>query len=101
MYRCGELIGVVELDCEKGAHADYGWISLICLKPEYRRQGFGIQPLGYAITQFQKRGFRSVRLHVSSENTAAVRFYEHYGFEKLSEEAGAGAPLYLMEKKFK
>ena len=49
----------------------------------------------------QKRGFRSVRLHVSSENTAAVRFYERYGFEKLSEEAGAGAPLYLMEKKFK
>ena len=101
VYRCGELIGVVELDCEKGAHADYGWISLICLRQEYRRQGFGIQPLGYAITQFQKRGFRSARLHVSSENTAAVRFYERYGFEKLSEEAGAGAPLYLMEKKFK
>lgn len=101
VYRAGELIGVVELDAHKGAHALYGWISLICLKPEYRRHGYGIQPLGYAITKFQRLGFRSVRLHVSSENTAAVRFYERYGFEKLGEEAGAGAPLYLMEKKFK
>ena len=101
VYRVDELIGVVELDTHKGAHAGYGWISLICLKPEYRRHGYGIQPLGYAITKFQRLGFRSVRLHVSSKNTAAVRFYESYGFEKLNEEAGAGAPLYLMEKKFK
>ena len=87
VYRVDELIGVVELDTHKGAHAGYGWISLICLKPEYRRHGYGIQPLGYAITKFQRLGFRSVRLHVSSENTAAVRFYESYGFEKLNEEA--------------
>lgn len=101
VYRLDELIGILELDCQKGAHASYGWISLICMKDEYRCKGLGIQPLGYAITRFQKLGFKSARLHVSSENEAAVRFYTRCGFEKLGEESGAGAPLYLMEKKFK
>ena len=101
VYMCDELIGIVELDCQKGAHAGYGWISLVCLKPEMRGKGLGIQPLGYAITRFQKLGFRSARLHVSSVNKPALSFYARCGFEKLGEEPGAGAPLYLMDKKFK
>ena len=93
------LIGILELDSEKGRHAGYGWISLICLKEEYRGAGLGIQPLGYAIVRFQRLGMKSIRLHVSSENKHALGFYEHYGFKILSTESGAGAPLYLMEKK--
>ena len=101
VYRAGELIGMLELDLKRGTHAGYGWISLICLKPEWRGKGLGIQPLGYAITRYQALGRRAVRLHVSSENKNAIGFYEHCGFDTLSSEPGAGAPLYLMEKKFK
>lgn len=100
VYRADELIGMLEIDTERGRHAGYGWISLICIKPEWRGQGLGIQPLGYAITRFQMLGRNAVRLHVSSENTAALEFYRHCGFEILGSEPGAGAPLYLMEKKF-
>ena len=77
-----------------------GWISLVYLKEPYRGAGLGIQPLGRAITDYQKLGRRAVRLHVSSDNTHAVGFDEHYGFKIIGKEPGAGAPLYLMEKVF-
>lgn len=100
VYTGDELVGILELDFEKGRKEGYGWISFIYLLPEYRDRGYGIQPLGRAITMFQKLGNKSVRLHVSDLNRHAVGFYEHYGFEILSTGAGAGAPLHLMEKKF-
>lgn len=95
-----ELIGIVETDRRRSAGAGIGWISLVYLKPEYRGMGLGIQPLGRAITDYQKLGRKAVRLHVSSENRHAVGFYEHYGFRIINREPGAGAPLYLMEKRF-
>lgn len=95
-----ELIGVVETDRRRGAGAGIGWISLVYLKQPYRGMGLGIQPLGRAITDYQKLGRRAVRLHVSSENKHAVGFYEHCGFKIIGKEPGAGAPLYLMEKVF-
>lgn len=101
VYRADELIGMLELDMKRGEHAGYGWISLVCLKPEWRGKGLGIQPLGYAITRFQLIGRGSVRLHVSSENETALGFYRKNGFDIIGSEPGAGAPLYLMEKKFR
>ena len=95
-----EFIGVVETDRRRSAGAGIGWISLVYLKEPYRGAGLGIQPLGRAITDYQKLGRRAVRLHVSSENKHAVGFYEHYGFKIIGKEPGAGAPLYLMEKVF-
>lgn len=100
VYAEDELAGMLELNPSKGAHAGYGWISLIYLKEDFRGRGLGVQPLGKAIIYYQGLGRKSVRLHVSSLNRGAVGFYEHMGFEILSTEAGAGAPLYLMEKKF-
>lgn len=96
-----EFVGLVELDPEKGKGAGYGWISLLYLRPDCRGMGLGIQPLGYAIIYYQMQGRRAVRLNVSSENTHAVGFYEHYGFEIIGKEPGSGAPLYLMEKKIR
>lgn len=96
-----ELVGLVELDPEKGKGAGYGWISLLYLRENFRGMGLGIQPLGYAIIYYQMQGRRAVRLNVSSENTHAVGFYEHYGFEIIGKEPGCGAPLYLMEKKIR
>ena len=95
-----QFVGLVETDRRRGAGAGIGWISLVYLREEYRGAGLGVQPLGRAITDYQKLGRRAVRLHVSSENTRAVGFYEHYGFKVIGSEPGAGAPLYLMEKVF-
>ena len=96
-----EFLGLLELDPEKGKAAGYGWISLLYLRGDCRGMGLGVQPLGYAIIYYQMQGRRAVRLNVSSENTHAVGFYEHYGFEIIGKEPGCGAPLYLMEKKIR
>ena len=98
IYRDTELVGILELDAERGKEGNYGWISLICLSEENRGRALGVQPLGYAVLYFRKLGRTALRLHVSEENKNAVRFYTKHGFAVIKTESGAGAPLYLMEK---
>lgn len=91
-------IGLLDMDTARGAHAGYGWISLVYLRPEYRRQGYGIQLLGRAYLHYQGLGRKSVRLNVAEENRAARAFYEKEGFSLLGSDGGAKG-LLLMEKK--
>lgn len=95
----GTLVGIIDLDPRRGRASGYGWISLICLREKYRSKGLGIQLLGRAIVNYQQLGRSAVRLYVSSENSHAIGFYGHYGFERINTVPGCGAPLYLMEKK--
>lgn len=96
----GEFAGIVEMDYARSAAAGIGWISLVYVEPELRGMGLGTQLVGRAITNYEVLGRKSVRLHVSSKNENAIKFYKDLGFEMLGSEPGAGAPLYLMEKKF-
>lgn len=92
--------GLIDLDTARGAHAGYGWISLLYLAPEYRGIGCGIQLLGRAIVHYEALNRRALRLHVAEDNTPALAFYRNYGFEELSyEPGGSGSRLLLMEKK--
>ena len=100
VYCEDELVGMLEMDTEKGADEGYGWISLVYLKESERGKGNGVQPLGKAITHYERLGRTAVRLHVSSLNEHAIGFYEHCGFKRIGTDHGAGAPLYLMEKRF-
>ena len=98
IFNRDEPVGIVELDIRRGAHASYGWVSLFYLKEEYRRRGLGIQLLGRAVMKYQALGRKTLRLHVSDDNTAALKFYKKYGFKVLSIEPGVGSTLYLMER---
>ena len=91
--------GLVDLDTARGAHAGYGWISLLYLKPEYRYRGGGVQLLARAISTYAALGRSALRLHVAEDNTAAAAFYRRWGFELLSAENTGGSRLLLMEKK--
>ena len=99
IYHKDEPVGLVDLDTARGAHAGYGWVSLIYLKPEYRRRGAGVQLLARAMAIYGKLGRRALRLHVAEDNEAALAFYRRWGFEVLSDDSSAGARLLLMEKK--
>lgn len=99
MYYGDEPAGLVDLDTERGAHAGYGWISLLYLKPEFRHMGCGVQLLGRAIFLYTALGRKALRLHVAEENTTAVEFYRKNGFEILSWEDNALGRLLLMERK--
>lgn len=94
-----DTIGLLDLDTRRGAHAGYGWLSLLYLKPEYRRQGYGIQVLGRAFRKYAKLGRTSVRLTVASSNTQAIAFYRREGFRPLHREEGSG--LLLLERKLR
>lgn len=96
MYSGEEPVGLVDMDTERGAKAGYGWISLLYLVPEYRHKGYGIQLLARALAVYSDMGRKALRLTVAEENTAALRFYERYGFAPLSRQAGG---LLLMERK--
>ncbi len=97
-YAGDKPVGLADLDTRRGAHAGYGWITLLYLEPAYRRQGYGIQLLARADRCYQALGRRSLRLHVAEENRAAAAFYRHWGFRQLSEESCGGGKLLLMEK---
>ena len=99
MYNGEELAGLIDLDTQRGAHAGYGWISLLYLTPEYRYQGYGVQLLGRAIAVYSAMGRRALRLHVADKNTSAESFYRRCGFEALSYERRGTGKLILMEKK--
>jgi len=90
-----ESIGLVDMDTRRGRMAGYGWLSLIYLRPEYRRQGYGIQVLARVYRHYQELGRRSLRLNVAESNTAARAFYEKEGFRLLRKE---GDGLLLLEK---
>lgn len=98
-YAFDEDAGLLDLDTRRGAHAGYGWISLLYLKPEYRGKGCGIQLLARAYKKYQSLGRSSIRLQTAEDNTAAMHFYERCGFKKLSYENGPVSRLWLMEKK--
>ena len=93
-----EAVGIVELDTKRGEHAGYGWISLLYLREDYRKRGLGIQLLGRAIMKYQIMGRKTLRLHVSDDNAAALAFYKKFGFKMLSTEPGVGSTLLLVER---
>lgn len=98
LYCKDEPAGLVDLDTARGAHAGYGWISFLYLKPEYRGRGCGVQLIGRAIFLYDRLGRHSLRLHVAEDNKAAVDFYQKNGFQLLSWEDNAAGRLLLMER---
>ncbi len=99
LYYEDESAGLLDLDTRRGAHAGYGWISLIYLEPEFRHTGCGIQLLSRAMLKYSRLGRKSLRLHVAEENGDAINFYKRWGFEVLGREPGSSGCLLLMEKK--
>ena len=95
-----EIVGLLDLDPRRGAHAGYGWISLLYLDEAHRSRGLGVQLLGRALMYFRRKGRRAVRLQAAEDNSAALRFYENHGFRRLSSENGRFGKLYLMEYRF-
>lgn len=98
MYDKNTPAGLVDLDTARGAHAGYGWISLLYLLPEYRGRGCGVQLLARAIAQYQAMGRGALRLTVAEENAAALAFYRRWGFTVLGTEPGGVSRLLLMER---
>ena len=90
--------GVLQLDPTRGAGERSGYISFLYLGPEERGAGVGIQLVGKAVSVFRPRGRDKLCLACSEANTAALAFYEKYGFRRAGTTPGAYGALYRMEK---
>ena len=92
-----DMAGLIQLDPDRGAEDNAGWISLLWVEPEFRGRRFGVQLLGHAVSYFRRKGRTCLRLHVSQTNERAVGFYKACGFQPVATVDGVGGPLYRME----
>ena len=99
IYNKDEPVGLIDMDTRRGAHAQYGWISLLYLREDYRSRGFGIQLLARPLRDYADMQRNALRLLVSSDNERALKFYKRCGFRQLSTQPGAAGELLLMERK--
>lgn len=58
-----------------------GWLYLVAVDRQWRRQGLGAQLVDYAVDELRRRGCSKVNLQVRGGNRQAVGFYEKLGFE--------------------
>ena len=89
--------GLIDLDTQRFARQSVGWISLLYMAPEMRGRGLGVQLLGHAVSTYRTLGRSVIRMHVSTENPRAQRFYEKYRFREIGRTEGVVAPLIMME----
>ena len=66
-------VGAVQLGPERG------WISLACIKAEFRRRGLGVQLIGQAVQRARELGGQRLRIALPAES-AARRFFSGHGF---------------------
>lgn len=60
---------------------DEGHITNICVKEEYRRQGFGKMLMEAIIKEARQRKLYSLTLEVRVSNIGAIKLYENFGFK--------------------
>lgn len=68
-----------------------GMILELYILPNYRKNGFGVKLMKYALAHFKSRGFEDVQLNVY-EGNPAHKLYKNMGFKEVST---------MMEKKLK
>ncbi len=76
----GEIIAYIGLSVS----VDEGYILNIATLPEHRRQGAANALINYIINMYSDK-LRFITLEVRPSNTAAVKLYEGFGFEKVGE----------------
>ena len=69
----GEAAGVIQLGPETG------WISLACLREEFRGRGLGVQLIGQAVQHARRLGGERLFIALPTGGAAAERFRD-YGF---------------------
>ena len=58
-------------------------IETINVDPTHRKKGIGLRLLSVAEEHLRKKGIHKIRLEVSIANNAAIKLYEHTGFQKI------------------
>lgn len=87
-YLREEPVGLLQLGPE------LGWISLLCIRPDQRKKGFGAQLIGQAVYRVRPEGVNHLRAVLPAQ-TEGQSFCGDYGFHPAGETADGRA---LVEK---
>ena len=66
-----KLVGLVQVEPESG------WLSLLCVRKEQRKKGFGAQLIGQAVLVTRRAGGGALR---AAQTSGAEEFFDDYGF---------------------
>ena len=79
----GDEVVATSLNYDK-RNGDWGWISMLAVRPDWRRRGLGLALLHESFRRFAARGETTVALGVDRENpSGATRLYERAGMREL------------------
>jgi RimJ/RimL family protein N-acetyltransferase len=78
----GRIVGTCDLHRLPRRMSHRGEISVSVLRAYWNR-GIGTQLMGHILDIARDNGFGVIDLQVRSDNAAAIRLYEKYGFEKI------------------
>ncbi|MBN1537709.1 MAG: GNAT family N-acetyltransferase [Anaerolineales bacterium] len=91
------MVGFIAGDIRDGKRL--GWITTLCVLPEYQGRGIG----GALLEACEKQiDAPTIRLNVRISNRAAIRLYRRYGYEQVSIWPGYyhdGEDAFILEKK--
>lgn len=93
-----QVIGVLQMATLRDADQGVGYVPFVYLKPDFRRQGIGVQLIGEAVCAYRALGRDRLRLRCAPDNHLAQRFYKRYGFVRIGQAPGSRVPLDLLEK---
>ena len=94
----GDWVGIVQMDKERYAADNAGYIPFCYVDYQRRDQHLGIQLIGQAVSYFRPMGRDKLRLRCAPYNEHAQHFYAKHGFVKVGEELGGRVPLDILEK---
>ena len=72
-YLREEPVGILQLGPEAG------WLSLVCIRPDQRKRGFGVQLIGQAVYRVRPGGVDHLRV-LEPADEAGRSFFGDYGF---------------------
>ena len=78
--------GIIMLDDGVHVYPGAGHISLLYLKPEFRRMGLGFGLISYAAEKYKRAGKTHISVRVAESNAPAYAFYKKHGFYEVFRE---------------
>lgn len=80
-----KLAGWLELDLDREAEEQNGYITRLEMVPAFQHKDLAVQLIGQAVSVFRPLGRHYLRLVCPAENAAARGFFRKYGFYKTGE----------------
>jgi len=60
------------------------FVSLLCVKQEYRKLGIGKEIMIHCISKIKLSGMKCIKLETNSDNYIAIKLYENLGFKNVN-----------------